>query len=180
MVTIKKRGFWISLLAIAVCFISVSAQAQTLWGSTSYGMSPAEVLKVVQGVHSVKNGSTLGTEQKAKELLRVDDYQVVNESFKIRFYFTKEKLVQVTLNLNKERNFDQTLFVFERLSDVLRAKYGKEISRKVDYSVFLNNAYANWVSDRTNINLLVTTVGDNPATLNLNYQIRLMKDADKL
>ena len=156
-------------------------QTQALWGATYSGMPPSEVLKVVDGAHKVENGSTLGTKVKAKELLRIDDFRVVNESFKVLFYFADFKLVQVTLALKKERTFDLSLLVFEGLTETLRSKYGEEISRKIDTSnPFLKKAETNWVSGRTNINLLLFAVGSSTATLNLNYQTRLSKEADKL
>ena len=67
-------------------------QAQAHWRATTSGMSPSEVFKVVDGTHKVENSGTLGTKVKAKELLRIDDFRVVNESFKVLFYFSNFKL----------------------------------------------------------------------------------------
>jgi len=173
-----KKPFLQSMFLIAILMISISAQAQSLWGETASGMKPSKVIEVVKGSRFIQDGSTLGTG--AKELIRLDNFSLVNESFKVRFYFIDEKLVQVTLNLNDERLFSSTLLVFESLTDALRSKYGKEISSDIDSRSILKKAKANWVSGRTNINLFVVTVGDSPATLNLNYQTILSAEADKL
>jgi len=181
-ISVRKRALRTSFITIAICLIAVSAQAQTLWGPTSYGMSPTEVLRVVQGAHPVENGSTLGGKHKAKELLRIDDYEVVNESFKVRFYFSQNRLVQVTLSLNEERRFDLALIVFDELCDALRTKYGKEISKRVIHHSLISatDAEAKWINGQTNIDLLVSGIGNTPAVFNLNYQVRLSKEANKL
>lgn len=166
------------MFLIVLMMISISAQAQPLWGLTASGMNPEKVIKNVKGARHIQDGSTLGTG--AKELIRIDDFRVVNESFKVMFYFIKNKLTQVTLNLNDERSFSSTLIVFDSLVDTLRSKYGTEISMYADSRSILKKAEANWVCGRMNINLLVLTVGDSPATLNLNYQTRLSKEAEKL
>ena len=44
----------------------------------------------------------------------------------------------------------------------------------------LNSAEASWQSGRTNISLVNIAVGTSDAALNLNYQVRTAKEADKL
>lgn len=173
-----KKLYLQSMFLLAILVISTSAHAQSLWGETASGMNPSQIIAIVNGARLIPDGSTLGNG--AKELIRLDDFRVVNESFKVRFYFFDEKLNQVTLNLNDERSFSSSLLVFDSLADALRSKYGKEISRDIDSRSVLKKAEANWVSGRTNINLFVMAVGDSPATLNLNYQTRLSAEADKL
>lgn len=173
-----KKLYLQSMVLLSVLMISISAQAQSLWRETASGMNPSQIIEIVKGTHLIRDGSTLG--DGAKELIRLDDFNLVNESFKVRFYFIDEKLTQVTLNLNEERSFSSALLVFDSLADALRSKYGKEISRNIDSRSILKKAEANWVSGSTNINLFVMTVGDSPAILNLNYQTRLSEEADKL
>lgn len=175
----NKPFFQRLLLTVALIIsISVPAKAQPLWGDTTSGMNPSQVIEIVKGSRLVQDGYTL--ESGARELIRLDDLNVVNESFDVRFYFLEQSLIQVTLGLNDERSFSSTLLVFDSLADALRSKYGKEISESIDNRSILKKAEANWVNGRTNINLLVLSVGNSPAILNLNYQIRLSEEADKL
>ena len=175
----NKPFFQCFLLTVALIIsISVPAKAQSLWGDTTSGMNPSQVIEVVKGSRLAQDGDTLGTG--ARELIRLDDLNVVNELFDVRFYFLEQSLTQVTLGLNDERSFSSTLLVFDSLADALRSKYGKEMSESIDSRSILKKAEANWVTSRTNINLLVLSVGNSPAILNLNYQIRLSEEADKL
>ena len=175
----NKSFFRYLFLSVALILsISVPAEAQSLWGGTTSGMNPSQITEVVKGSRLIQDGDTLGSG--ARELIRFDDLSVVNESFKVQFYFLKQKLTQVTLSLNGERSFSSTLLVFDSLADALRLKYGKEISGSIDNRSILKKAEANWVNGRTNINLLVLTVGNSPAILNLNYQTRLSGESDKL
>jgi len=178
------KPFLQSMFLIVILMMSISAQAQSLWGETTVGMTPSEVIKIVEGSRLIQDGSTLETG--AKELARLDDLRVVKELFKVRFYFIDDQLTQVTLNLTKERSFPLNLLIFQSLTDVLSSKYGKAISRNIDSRTRLKTAYAHWVSDGTNINLQVIAVDDTPTSLNLNYQLhlasekRLSTDAENL
>lgn len=167
-----------SMALLSMLVISISAQAQSLWRETTAGMSPPQIIKIVNESHRIQDGSILRTG--AKELVRLDDFREANESFNVRFYFTDENLTQVTLNLNDKRSFPSSLLVFEALADSLRLKYGKEFSNKLDRQSVLKKAEANWVSGRTNINLLLISVGDSPAILNLNYQTKVSTKTEKL
>jgi hypothetical protein len=69
---------------------------------------------------------------------------------------------------------------FDRLTTFLRAKYGTEISSTVSSEGILNMDTKDWLSAGTNIGLLAMAVADNPATLNINYQVRVAKAAEKL
>ena len=88
--------------------------------------------------------------------------------------FNNNKLVQVTLSLKNGNSFSSNQKIFERLSNILRTKYGKELSRNIDTSLG-GMAISNWAIGRTNINLV-----NAPPTLNIIYQNVLAKEADKL
>jgi hypothetical protein len=115
----------------------------------------------------------------AVELLRLEDVELVNKKFTASFYFKASKLSQVTLSLEKGHTFHAATLVFDALTEALRAKYGNEISRRSKRGM-LNLTEAEWLSGRTNINLIVLSVGETDATLNVNYQVRVAREADKL
>lgn len=158
--------------------MAVPAQAQGLWGETSVGMSPEEVLNVTRNARRVKDGGTIGSG--AKELLRVDDFEVVDKLFNVSFYFNAHKLEQVTLSLKDRRPFSSTVQTFNRLADVLRTKYGEEFSSKNSNDPVAKAVSISWISDRTEISLFAIAIGDMPAILTLTYSIGISKEADKL
>lgn len=151
--------------------------AQSLWGGTEFGMSPSQVRKQYPTSEFSAKPSTL--HGGAKGLLVLSGIEIVNKNFSAIFYFNNEKLEQVVLSCEKQPNFDSALLVFTVVSDALRFKYGQEISKNVNRGI-LNQANAVWLSGKTNISMIAMGVENNDAILNINYQVRVAKDADKL
>lgn len=164
-------------ITIALLVISAFASAQSLWGPAEYGMSAEQVKSVVPNVRTPKNPGRLG--DGARELLRLENVEIVNKRFVASFYFIAGKLTQVTLSLEKGHTFHSAMLVFDSLTEALRAKYGREISLEIKHAL-LSRADATWIAGRTNINIFAIGVGENDATLNINYQVRVARDADKL
>ncbi|HTO07064.1 MAG TPA: hypothetical protein VMR86_08385 [Myxococcota bacterium] len=165
------------VLSLATLASAQVARAQSLWGPTQYGMSVAQVRESVPGVLKSASPSKLG--DGALGLLEKPGIALVGHTFTALFYFKGERLSQVTLTLAESSDFSSALLVFESLTDALRAKYGSEVSRKLNRG-FLSVADSTWVSGRTNLTLYLMAVGNSPATLNLNYQVRLAQESDKL
>jgi hypothetical protein len=175
------RGLKMSLgvlISIVVISFANYAIAQQLWDGTSYGMSKDDVLKVVPGARIINDGDSLAGG--AKELIRAEHIKIVNELFNAKFFFFRNKLDQVTLSLRDKAPFHKFLIIFNSLTEALRSKYGSELAFKIDKISLLKRAEATWMVGKTNINVLAMTVGDHPAILNINYQIRISKDAEKL
>lgn len=164
-------------MGLALLALPPLASAQSLWSGTEYGMSVDQVKSVVPNVTTPSSPSRLG--DGAQELLRLENVEIVNKRFAASFYFITGKLTQVTLSLEKGHTFHGALLVFDSLTEALRAKYGREINRDIKRGV-LNRATATWMAGRTNINVLVMSVGEDDALLNINYQVRVAQDADKL
>ena len=169
---------------IFVMFFSLNLKASPLWNKTVSGMSPAEIIKSINDSHYIKDGSRLAS--KAIELVRVDHFQLADESFKVRFYFINEKLTQVTLSLNDEVPFSSALNIYESLILLLRSKHGKEkskdISRSLPY-IDNNTAEAIWINNEMKIYLYLSntgrTKGKDISIFNLNYQINSSLQANK-
>jgi hypothetical protein len=166
------------LIAFILIVVSPCAMAQTLWGGTVYGMSLEQVKAAVPNAKS-PNGKPGTLKGGAQEQLRVEDIEIVNQKFAASFYFLDGKLTQVTLSLSKPRSFEQTLLVFDRLTEALRAKYGQELNRQIRRGD-LNIAKATWLAGRTNISVVALSVGRNNASLNIAYQVRVAREGDKL
>lgn len=167
-----------SVLAFLICafWLSVST-AQTLWGDTVYGMPLEEVQRLIPEAKPPEGkGNTLYGG--AEELLRIEQFELVDKMFTVGLYFKENKLVQVMMSLRPE-SLTSTMSTFEALSDALRAKYGTEVSRR-DSPGSSMTAQAIWLSGRTNITLSVMSSTPSFATLWLNYQVRVAREADKL
>jgi len=163
-------------MALALLAVHTLTSAQSLWGGTEYGMSVDQVKSAVPNVTTPSNPNHLLDD--AQELLRLENVEIVNKRFSASFYFIAGKLTQVTLSLEKGHTFRGATLVFDSLTEALRAKYGREINRDSKRGV-LNTASATWMAGRTNINVLAMGV-ENKALLNINYQVRVARDADKL
>lgn len=165
-----------SALLAALLFGSL-AQAQTLWRDTNYGMSIDQVRAAIPEVaDAVKPGELAGG---AKGLLTIPKVQIAGADYQARFFFLNDKLVQVMLSLDNPGKFDSSLRTFETLEELLRVKYGREIKREVKRGV-VNQASATWMAGGTNISVLTYSFDNDNASLNINYQVRVAKEADKL
>lgn len=167
---------FISLVAFLI-FTPLQVHAQALWNGTTYGMTIAEVQAAIPNVISPAKATKLN--DGSVELLRLESVDIVGKTFGAHFYFQADRLVQVTLKLAGQFTFHTGYLVFDSLTEALRARYGAEINRQVSRDT-LNKADATWISGRTNISMLLLSVGNTPAYLNVNYQVRISKDADKL
>jgi hypothetical protein len=169
-------AYWFVIFSILTTAPTLCAQ--TLCHGAAYGMTLDDVKKAVpEAAPPPTKPEHLG--DGSEELLRLEGVQLVNEKFTARFFFKAKRLTQVTLSLQKDHTFDDALRVFNSLTEALRTKYGPEISRQTHRGM-LNTAEAEWVSGRTNVGLIAMSVGENDATLNVNYQVRLAEEADKL
>jgi len=165
------------LAATSLFAIHALACGQSLWGGAKYGMTVEQVKLAIPNVTTPSNPSRLG--DGAQELLRLENVEIVNKRFTASLYFIAGKVTQVTLTLEKGESFNSAMRVFDSLTEALRAKYGREINRSIKHGL-LNRADATWMAGRTNINVFAMSVGGNDAILNINYQVRLASDADKL
>lgn len=143
----QKLKSFIRLIALLVILAPSPGTAQTFWNGTTYGMSVAQVKsKVPKASPPSSNPSHL--KDGSVELLRLDGINLANDTFTASFYFQAQKLSQVTLSLDKGRSFQSAMLVFDSISDALRAKYGRELDRRVTRGV-LSQAESQWLSGRT-------------------------------
>jgi hypothetical protein len=172
----KNFAFW--LVTVFVLLFSSLSSAQTLWRGTKYGMSVQQVRTIVPEAAPPSEPDRL--HNGAQELLRVESFELVNEKFSGGFYFLSGKLTQVTLSLARGNNYSTGLTAFNKLVEALRSKYGKEDNRKGSDDLFMKSMNAQWLSGRTNIELTLISTSEDRATLNVAYQVRVGKEAEKL
>lgn len=166
-----------AFFALALLFSSFSS-AQALWTKAEYGMTVGQVKTAFPGAVDSPKSSQL--KSGARALLTLPNVQVGGASFSGNFYFLSDKLVQVTLSLDNPGNFDSVLRTVETIEELLRAKYGREIQRELKRGRFLNQASLTFMSGPTNVSVLAMGVGDSKAILNVNYQLRVSHEAEKL
>lgn len=161
-------------------FIAQSvASAQSLWSQTEYGMTVEQVKSVIPNAITPETpGDLYGG---AKELLRLENVEIVNRDFIVHFYFLGGKLTQVTLSLRKGYDRESVKLTVDSLNEVLRAKYGREINEDINRGA-LPSRSTTWMSGRTNITVYSSTSDSdrNYYLLNIIYQVRLAREADKL
>lgn len=170
----------LKLIALLLFVLSSAGpvMAQVLWSGTTYGMSPAKVKSTVPNAVKPddKPGELAGG---SLELLRVNGIDIVGQTFNASFFFKDSKLTQVTLSAVDEMSFTGRIETFESLTEALRVKYGKELSRSASTSG-LATMDANWQSGKTNISVFMMEMGKGKSILNINYQVRLAAEAGKL
>lgn len=172
------KQFKLFTLGAMLAFCTFDASAQVLWRTANYGMTVSQIEKAFpEAKEPGEKPGVLGTG--AIELLTIQNISLADRSFKASFYFKNKKLDQVTLSLTESLPYEVAIGTFENLADSLRAKYGKETSKKNTQGLF-EMSEINWMVGKTNINLFLMAVTKTPATLNINYQVRTSKEAEKL
>ena len=162
---------YLSTVAVLIILLFASnVRGQALWNGTEYGMTLEQAKALVpDAVHPLKPKQR---SDGAEELLRLDDLTLVSKRFSASFFFSDGKLKEVSLSLEERHDFECAMRVFDSLVEDFRAKYGREIIRQTMKGTFSNTANATWLSGQTNITVFATSVGENDATLNINYQVR--------
>jgi hypothetical protein len=155
----------------------LQSSAQSLWRESEYGMTPIQVQSKFSGAKAPDTPGTL--HGGAIELLRLSGVEIVGRQFKAPFYFKGERLTQVTVSLADKETSHGAKLVFDSLAEVLRAKYGSELSQEVGHGI-MESRKSTWLSGETNITLYYNSIGDSDPILNLIYQVRISSEADKV
>jgi hypothetical protein len=165
----EMRSYLSAITVLIVLLFASDVRGQALWHGTEYGMTLEQAkAHVPDAVRPVKPKHR---SDGAEELLRLDDVALVGKRFSASFFFSDGKLKEVSLSLEEGHDFESAMRVFDSLVEDFRAKYGHEIMRQTMKGTFSNTANATWLSGQTNITLFATSVGENDATLNINYQV---------
>jgi len=164
------RRYLSAITVLIILLFASNVRGQALWHGTEYGMTLEQAKAQVP--NAVRPLKPKHRSDGAGELLRLDDVTLVGKHFSASFFFSDGKLIEVSLSLEEGHDFESAMRAFEALVEDLRTKYGHEIIRQTMKGSFSNTANATWVSGQTNITLFATSVGENDATLNINYQVR--------
>ena len=162
----------------AIFAFATEARSQALWQGTTYGMSVADVQKVLPNAQPMNDKrEKLG--DGAQGLLRIDDVEVAFQHLTAKFYFQAGKLEQVTLALKYPGPYASAMRAFDALKERLRAKYGREVGDQSAANSIQQQRVAQWVSGHTSITIYAGAVEGFDALLNVNYQVRAANQGKK-
>jgi hypothetical protein len=167
------RTYLSAITVLIILLFASNVRGQALWHGTEYGMTLEQAKAHVP--NAISPLKPKHRNDGAEELLRLDDVTLVHKHFSVSFFFSDGRLIEVSLSLEEGHNFDSAMRVFDSLVEDLRAKYGHEIIRQTMKGSFSNTANATWLSGQTSITLFAISVGENDATLNINYQVRVSR-----
>jgi hypothetical protein len=166
------------LLFAVVAAAAPSANAQTLWQNVTVGMSGADIQRAQPSARPPRERSTLAHGSAVCEL-QIQDYEVASRTFDVCFYMTGGRLVQVMLTAD-----DPSQALFSTLADLLRARYGRELSPnsqpcRVDR--LSTSCRLDWLLDSgVNVSVVFMEIGGPPGILNINYQTRIRDESERL
>ena len=159
--------FAVTLLAL---LFSGSLHAQALWPGTIAGMRLEEVQKLFPVAHAPVNAEPLPGSS-VVQLLELDNVVIAEHPFQVKFFFNGERLVKVSLT----EVGDIPAKEFDKIRDILRAKYGHEDSTTSSESIQLN-----WKAVQTTLQLKWTPARSDAAVLTLTYQAPIPKETERL
>jgi hypothetical protein len=148
---------------------TIETAGPVLWQTLTYGMRLDDVRKAlpVVGDYLTSDDTLAGG---AACLLRLDDYEIGSHSYAVHFYFVEDRLVQVTVKSRGGAGDGD----FANVVLALRGRYGSEIAQNKEGMFWT----ADWIAaGGANINVTYSAAID---CLNINYQMRLLRDAAKL
>lgn len=157
---------------------SVSAFAQVLWQQYTVGMSYDAVRKAAPAAELVDNPKAV-LKSGAVERLAVPGLEIVGRPFVARFYFLEGKLTDIHVGYRATEPSSEGARVYGNLAEVLRSKYGPELSRDISPGRDTWIGTTTWSAGQTTIALFGAFIGGN-STINVAYGSRLAKEAGKL
>lgn len=137
------------VLLFVLGLMCCSAQAQELWRSAVYGMTPTEIQRAFPEAAPPSKAAPL--RDGANNLLSLRNVQIVGKPFDADFYFLQDRLVQINLVTEISGVVNDSLIVFEEVARVLRDKYGLELNKEIKRDVLGARASADWMTNEITI-----------------------------
>ncbi len=160
------------LLIFLAIFLSMvlPAEAQELWASTQAGMSVDEVNQIFPNAEPPS--SPVSSSPETEVLLTIPSVEFAGKSYRVAFFFRDKKLDKIVLNYIGKQSFESLLSVYNSVLDVLRGRYGKEISNRSDRSNMIKNEEHTWFSDGRAVQMNMTSLADADAVFAIRYQAK--------
>jgi hypothetical protein len=147
-----KRAFLGILAFAAFVFVRPAGSADLSgWLDARWGMTPDQVQKVLNYPTSVADlASVCGAKCDEGAALQLDDYDLSDQHFMVRFWFTKPDMRLHTVSMyTKARSDDSDNGSFSKIKDFLQTVYGSPQSVGLDRGHFV----ATWTLPSTTITL---------------------------
>jgi len=140
----------------------MAAHAQHLWPKLQYGMVPADVLRVVPGTVSTRDGA-----------VELESYPIADRKFRVRFEFRLSRLVQVNLRdtVTMELN-ERTRRSFDKIIAVLRQTHGNEDYRHVESESSGLSGEAGWRKGDSEVVVNISPSTQSHSTILVNFFFR--------
>lgn len=167
------------LLILALTLSAFTAQAQSLWGTTSVGMTVDQVKTAYPDAVAPAEPGTL--KSGAKELLQKAGIEIGGRDFTAEFFFDPAgALQQVTLRPTKSPTRAEGMSIIDTLKEGLNAKYGAPNSSSGVPGGLGNIQQWTWLADKTNVTLAYIQIGGGEPTIRVAYQVRLAQTTKNL
>ena len=157
------------MAVVAALVFSVPAAAQALWQNVELGMSLSQVAAAQPDAVANSNPGTLNSGASCD--LHIEDYVVVGDPFEVCFFFNGGALEQVTLGHRDNPSEPD----FQAIVTALTARYGQPL---VNQPTAIGRT-AEWLTD-DGVNITVAWISRYGALLNVVYQVRISRDAERL
>lgn len=156
--------------------LATPAGSQVLWQNVSSGMTIAQIKAAQPSAVASDKPERLASGAQCE--LRISDYDISAKTYRVCFYMLGGKLSQITMSAN-----EPSQVAFRTITDLLRAKYGTELSPKPNpcTSGFMATCEVTWLLPTgVNVEVLFLQVGRTDPLLNVVYQTRMKSESNKL
>lgn len=150
-------------------FACALANAQSLWKSSVYKMTPHQVQELFPSAIRPAEPDSLNSG--ATELLRISEIELEGYAFAASFFFKEDGLEQVMLIATGIENGLDGRRAYAALAKALTAKYGDQLPA-IEPPKNETNQSLSWVEGKTNITLLYREYSYSAPILNVIYRVR--------
>ena len=166
-------------LAISLLYIPAFANSQELlWDDARTGMTVDEVRNLYPNAVLLEKPGMFNNGM--KELLNIEGLQISNIPLTIRFLFLDKQLRRVMLTVDTESDYSEFDTYVDRLSGLLRVKYGVpfEDTDKIDHTT--RTVSHSWKPNERNITLSGFYIDRVISLISIIYHYELEKELNKL
>jgi hypothetical protein len=177
----KTMGLRVShiIATVLAALAATPAGAQVLWQNVQAGMTTAEIQRAQPRAVVVTGHKQTLKDGWATCELSLDTYEVQGNDFSVCFFMREGKLVQVMMKAN-----EPSIVVFRSIGDLLRAKYGQELSPAADPCRRVGSmtlCELKWLlPSGVNVSSIYIDIGGRSPLLNVNYQTTMREESNKL
>jgi hypothetical protein len=164
------------LLALLLATLAPFANAQSLWGQTTLGMSVVDLRQAYPEAVEIQHEPTRRGGTSDYWQLKTD---IAGESFTVSFFFREHRLdsaivAPVTTDPAKRSTLVSTL------RQALTQKYGAVANQQDIQGTFSQGTVWSWIKDGATISLELLTVMGEPISLQVRYDAKAAKAAEQL